>query len=143
MLNIVTKEMSEVIVTNNKLLTIRDLIHDYFTNYNSPLPSSSGFTMWSEMNEIKYYYNENLKGISGCYPIEEIVRMCVRGLYTTGHQKRVPVTAINDAVNKLIKSGDLNENPIILQEGKDHYLIKISFIKNLLILKNSMKLSNN
>lgn len=104
MLNIVTKEMSEVIVTNNKLLTIRDLIHDYFTNYNSPLPSSSGFTMWSEMNEIKYYYNENLKGISGCYPIEEIVRMCVRGLYTTGHQKRVPVTAINDAVNKLVNN---------------------------------------
>ena len=57
--------------------------------------------MWSEMNEIKGYYSQLQNG-SGLYTMKEIVRMCVRGLYTMGHQKRVKEEAISDAVDKLM-----------------------------------------
>lgn len=87
----------------NKKLTISDLIHFYLSHYCSPVPYSSGCggSMWSEMNEIKGYYCQLLNG-SGLYAMKEIVRMCVRGLYTTGHQKRVKEDAIDEAVEKLM-----------------------------------------
>lgn len=89
----------------NKKITIYDLIHFYMAHYCSPepiYPDCRG-TMWSEMNEIKDYYSQLQNG-SGPYKMKEIVRMCVRGLYTTGHQKRVKEEAISDAVDKLMKN---------------------------------------
>lgn len=86
-----------------KKLTVSDLIHFYLAHYCSPEPiySDCRGTMWSEMNEIKGYYSQLLNG-SGLYTMKEIVRMCVRGLYTTGHQKRVKEDAIDEAVEKLM-----------------------------------------
>ena len=87
----------------NRKLSISDFIHFYLSYHCSPVPDSPGCrgSMWSEMNEIKGYYGQLLNG-SGPYAIKEIVRMCVRGLYTTGHQKRVKEDAIDEAVEKLM-----------------------------------------
>ena len=87
----------------NRKLSISDFIHFYLSYHCSPVPDSPGCrgSMWSEMNEIKGYYCQLLNG-SGLYTMKEIVRMCVRGLYKTGHQKRVKEDAIDEAVEKLM-----------------------------------------
>lgn len=87
-----------------KKLTIKDIIDHYLAHYCDPMPNgTNGFvTMWSEMNEIKSYYKECVSNQPGCYSFEKVIWMCVRGLYTTGHQKRVDGQAINDAVTNLM-----------------------------------------
>lgn len=85
----------------SRKLTIMDIVHYYLAHNNGS--NNVEVTMWSEMNEIKNYYNECINKVTGHYTITEILRMCVRGLYTIGHQKRLSVDAINEAVDNIIK----------------------------------------
>lgn len=90
-------------------LSIDDIIQHYLVNVGSIFcpktlaMSRTSPTMWSEMNEIKKYYQDSILDKHPCYNMKDIVRMCVRGLYSTGHQRRVKVCAIDDAVEKLFK----------------------------------------
>lgn len=96
-------------IVRKRNLTIDDIIQHYLVTVGSIFcpktlaMSSTSPTMWSEMNEIKKYYQDCLLGKSPCYTMKDIVRMCVRGLYSTGHQRRVKVNAIDDAVDSLYK----------------------------------------
>lgn len=86
---------------SSRKLTISDIVHHYLAHYNSSSTIGSSVTMWSEMNEIKSYYEECVKNINGHYTIKEIVRMCVKGLYI-GHQRRVKQDAIANAVDNIM-----------------------------------------
>lgn len=82
-------------------LTINDVIHFYLAHYCCDVQiNGSSVSMWSEMNEILGYYKEFKDGVANCYSIEEILRMCVRGLYP-GHQRRVKEQAVDEAVCRL------------------------------------------
>lgn len=107
-------------------LSISDLIHFYLAHYCSPEPLCSDFrgTMWSEMNEIKGYYSQ-LQNRSGPYTMKDIVRMCVRGLYTTGHQKRVKEDAISEAVDKLMTNKIRDHN-----RGQEYRLVTRNRVYN-------------
>lgn len=113
--------VSGTVRSAKRKLTVWDVIHYYLAHYCSPVPIMAGCkaTMWSEMNEIQKYYQECVEKSPDCYTMRDIVGMCVRGLYTTGHQKRVKAEAISEAVDKLMR-GKFHDN----KSGKDISLIK-------------------
>lgn len=88
-------------------LTMNDIIEHYLIYYGSSFSNALALspcpTMWEEMNEIKAHYQDLLFGKSSVYSVKDILRMCVRGLYSTGHQRRVEVRAIDEAVDSLMK----------------------------------------
>lgn len=115
---------------DSRKLTIMDIVHYYIAHDNSSNAVKYRITMWSEMNEIKAYYDECVNNVSGHYTIEEIVRMCVRGLYTTGHQKRVKEDSIKKAVSNIMKgefTDYLNGKKIQLVKGKKFYSKFVDF----------------
>lgn len=90
-----------------RLLTINDIIHTYFAYYSNGDIQSSLYqreTMMREMNEIKEDYNN----IGGTWPdgtkitLELVLRKCVRGIYSRGHQYCIDVNAVNKAINNLL-----------------------------------------
>ncbi|MBR3433783.1 MAG: hypothetical protein IKH05_09625 [Bacteroidaceae bacterium] len=102
----------------DRKLTINDFIYAYFTYYcngkiQSSLYQSPG--MMGEMNEIKEDYNN----ISGTWSngtiitIEMVLRKCVRGVSSRGHQYCISSSAIGKAVNNLL-SGTFIKNGNVL-----------------------------
>ena len=117
-------------IVMERKLTIKDVMDYYHAHYANSMPNGSNgiVTMWSEMNEIKSYYKGCVSNQSGCYSFDEVIRMCVRGLYTTGHQKRVDGQAINMAVSNLM-TGKFTD----FRTGKNCSLVNkrtISFYKH-------------
>ena len=103
-------------------LTINDVIHFYLSHYCDSFSTSTCATMWSEMNEIKDYYLNALNG-SKKYSIQQIIKMCIIGLYSNGHQKRLDKESINKAV-------DIIENTIIIVISKKKYTLFDAIRKN-------------
>lgn len=83
-----------------KKLNIRDVIHFYLSHYCDSVETSSGATMWSEMNDIRRYYYDFING-SKLFDIRLIIRMCIIGLYSNGHQKRLVKASVDKAVEKI------------------------------------------
>lgn len=82
-------------------LTICDIIRHYSAHYGEYSFDGSP-TMWSEMKEIRQYYEDYVNSMNPSYTIEDIIRMCVRGLYKTWHQRRVKEKSIKGAVENII-----------------------------------------
>ena len=85
-----------------KKLTINDVIHFYLSHYCNSKEINGLATMWSEMNDIKEYYEETSNPSKAHYSVDQIVRMCVIGLYSTGHQKRLSKDSVDEAVRKIL-----------------------------------------
>lgn len=85
-------------------LTLDDIIQYYLINGGSECCTDNPHraTMFSEMNEIKEHYADLIEGRSSKYSMKDIIRMCVRGLYSSWHQRRVKEAAIDEAVENIM-----------------------------------------
>ena len=121
----------------DRKLTINDFIYAYFTYYcngkiQSSLYQSPG--MMGEMNEIKEDYNN----ISGTWSngtiitIEMVLRKCVRGVSSRGHQYCISSSAIGKL---LIICYQVH----LLKMVMSYHLLKVILLAKILrILKNYM-----